>query len=1073
MQTQIESQQTAELRQAFIRHLPKRVGVVQRRIRRLCREGWDINALTLLYEEIQGLAGTSGRYGVVQASDLLFSLEVYLSSFVDRTLVPNDQQTAEIERMVGALDPIGDGTGGAALGALLDVPEVAAANSVISVDQIYPRAVFAPERYWERWPRVDRAASIAPVSTVEVSAELDLDAHAAQDQIAGPAPFGRDFDPTMEVGEVIVLESPATSDTDTPTVEVQGTANEREIVFQTLELEAPEPVAPIPVEAVDIEFDEQPAYVLPLDEERAPIRPRIEIELIAAVEPAPAVEVPASYASAPAIAPAPVAIAVAAPAQVPVPAPIVAEVLAAAPSRPATVESVTFAPSAAAPIAQPPPARSVQDAPVVRAVETPARAPLAPPTPRAAPKKAEPKRIYFLKARSPFSDRLEKKLKATDCELEIFDDPDDVAQMLAALLPDLIVVDPEYFDHLASIGAMLKNVRSKSTQRVAMMVFSPKNDFRSRLDAMRLGADAFSHVSVEMDDVLSRIQELLEQEKPDPYRILIIEDDRSQAIFAESILRKAGMQAQMVTDALAALDILDQFKPDMILMDLYMPGCDGMELTTIIREREDFINIPIVFLSGEQDTDKHFDAIQAGGDDFLNKPIRPKHLISAVTNRVRRARLLSRRKVTQHKQDQVSGLFDRPYLVDKLAEALAVDEREALRGGIAFLELENPYQLREKIGLSGFEALLNQVGALIANEAGASVIAARYGDYHFVVMARDSEVSELAALCERMRARVGKHVFEVEDRSIAISLAAGICAFDARLADAAVMINAAERACSQARHSSAGKVVVYQPKPIERAPLDDLEIAKAIRDSLRENTLQLLYQPIVSLQGQHEPQYQVLLRIQTATGQIVPAARAIPIAEKEGLVNDLDKWVVSRALSVLDEHSKRGLSVRLFVNQSGATLKDPQRPAWLRQLLLTRRVSPQGLVLEIKLPDVMLNLRPAVGFGLALKQLGVKLCLGGFDGSQLSFQLLSHLPVDFLKVADRFIGVKAQTPTLEAELKQLVQLGHKLSKRVIVPQIEDAQSASKLWTVGVDYVQGNFVQQPVGELGFDFQRATF
>ena len=123
---------------------------------------------------------------------------------------------------------------------------------------------------------------------------------------------------------------------------------------------------------------------------------------------------------------------------------------------------------------------------------------------------------------------------------------------------------------------------------------------------MRAGADAFVALPAPIDEVTTRIAELLAADNADPYRILIVEDDRSQAIFAESILRKAGMTTRMVTDPLAALDQLDAFQPELILMDLYMPTCDGMELTAIIREREAFVSTPIVFLSGEHNRGKAF-----------------------------------------------------------------------------------------------------------------------------------------------------------------------------------------------------------------------------------------------------------------------------------------------------------------------------------------------------------------------------------------------------------------------------------------------------------------------------------
>src|SRR6201999_1995064 len=167
--------------------------------------------------------------------------------------------------------------------------------------------------------------------------------------------------------------------------------------------------------------------------------------------------------------------------------------------------------------------------------------------------------------------------------------------------------------------------------------------------------------------------ELIETERTNPFRIMIVEDDRSQTLFAESILRKAGMETLAITEGLSALDELDRFRPELILMDLYMPDVDGMELTALIREREAFISTPIVFLSGEHDADKHFEALNAGGDDFLSKPIRPKHLISAVTNRVRRARSMGRRAMTQNPRDPVTGLYDRAFVLDRLNAKLAAE----------------------------------------------------------------------------------------------------------------------------------------------------------------------------------------------------------------------------------------------------------------------------------------------------------------------------------------------------------------------------------------------------------------
>ena len=94
----------------------------------------------------------------------------------------------------------------------------------------------------------------------------------------------------------------------------------------------------------------------------------------------------------------------------------------------------------------------------------------------------------------------------------------------------------------------------------------------------------------------------------------------------------------VVLEAMDVLPSMIQFNPDLVLMDLNMPGANGIELTALIREQDEFMHTPIVFLSGESSDDLQFDAIESGGDDFLSKPIRPRHLISAVQTRVRRSR---------------------------------------------------------------------------------------------------------------------------------------------------------------------------------------------------------------------------------------------------------------------------------------------------------------------------------------------------------------------------------------------------------------------------------------------------
>ncbi|MGE5167342.1 MAG: response regulator, partial [Deltaproteobacteria bacterium] len=573
MHKQDDTQQAAELRLAFVRHLPKRLETLRKRGLRLCTQGWDINALSILFRELQTLAGACGRYGLLDVGERLFAMENFLAPFVQNVTIPDVAQTEAFTMQLAGLDLL------------------------IAQHE---------ERHIE--PAVTQAAQLTVAPARAGSYPL---------QVTPPPEYWKRFGP-------------------------------------------------------------------------APARP--------------------------------------APASTPKPAP----------------------PHAAVPAQKPP-------APAIPTTTATVAAPIA-----AAPTTAEQRKVFHLSDGNPLACEIDQKIEAAGYELTLLDRVDELKEVLAAFAPHLVVVDAPFQDALESVGDMVKAARTRLGRRLALLAFSDSAELPVRLRAMRAGADSFIPLPAQSGDVMGRIAELLDAETSDPFRVLIVEDDRSQAMFAESILRKAGMHTLAATDPLAALDQLDEFKPELILMDLYMPNCSGMELTAIIREREAFINTPIVFLSGEHDEEKHFEALNAGGDDFLSKPIRPKHLISAVTNRVRRSRTLGRRAQASNPRDPVTGLYQRAHVLDRLNAMLAGDDAD---GGLIYIELDGTGRIRERIGLTSFEALFNQIGAFLAAHIGANDLAARYGDTSFVLLCQ-GDADALSRLAGNLRDRTAREVFEHEGKSL-------------------------------------------------------------------------------------------------------------------------------------------------------------------------------------------------------------------------------------------------------------------------------------------------------------------
>ena len=885
MYAQDDTQQRTELRLAFLRHLPRRIEMVARRTARFCRDGWDINGLSLLLQDVQRLAGAAGRYGELETSSQLQALEAALSASAASGSLPDAQQSERLLALAAALAP---------LEASAPMPAEAPTGSP-TIDAAAPRFEVAPAQYWLRW-----TGDAAP----------------------------------------------------------------------------PQPVQAAP---------QQPAAAAP--------------------------------------------------------------------------ESATTASAAA-------PSRGPVNTPVVRRATPPAE-----PAPVAA-LAAEPARmfrIYHLTDADGLALEVDQRLEALGMELELLETADELKEVLAALAPDLVLIGTGYSEQLEDIGAVLRATRERTGSRLPLLALAEADSVPVRLSARRAGADALL-VQPSAEDVVARVRELLDPDREEAFRVLVVEDDRSQGLFAESILRNAGMDPMVVDDAFQVLDALQRFQPDLVLMDLYMPGCDGTELTALIREREEFLHTPIVFLSGESDQDKHFAALDAGGDDFLAKPIRPKYLISAVNNRIRRARALHRRSARKDPRDPASGLYDRAHLLDRINEALGAEEARSAAGGVLYVEVDGAAQLRERLGLSTAEQVFADVGTVLQAAAGErDAMVTRLGEGGFLVLCPGCDDAALDALASAIRVAIAGHAFTAGTRALRLRPSIGVCAFRHGFADAAALLNAVERSTREARAREDG---IQRFEPPRRAEQErETQLVALLRDAVEGDAFELLYQPIVAVQGGEQAQYQALVRLRDDAGRLHSAGEIVPLAERADLIVDMDRWVLTQAMRVIEQRQAEHRPVRLFVSQSPVTLATRDHAEWLAAQVEARKLPNGTLIVELRADELSAQRDLVAAFCSALVPHGVQFCLSHFEHGREQEALLGQLPVDFVKLAPRYLRA-ADTQQVRDELRTVVDAAHARGAEVIAQRVEDARAAASLWMSGIDFLQGNLVQQAARALEFDFGSAV-
>ena len=544
-----------------------------------------------------------------------------------------------------------------------------------------------------------------------------------------------------------------------------------------------------------------------------------------------------------------------------------------------------------------------------------------------------------------------------------------------------------------------------------------------------------------------------------PYRVLIIEDNRSQALFAQSVLHGAGMQAFVQMDVDGVQQAITEHRPDLILMDLHMPGIDGMRLTAMIRQHPQQQLLPIVFLTGEADPDRQFEVLDCGADDVLVKPIRPRHLVAAVANRIRRNRMqpAGRSEPGPLLNNPETGLPTRHNVMQQLQAALAA----SASGGLLFIEIASALGLRERYGYASFERLMVQAAQRLFGGLKPYQLA-RLNDNSFLLLARDLDETKVEELAQFTRTILSAQPFSArEEESVFLRCAVGHARLSQGFADADNALEAVERTTLQARLSHTGSAA-YVPE-------DEAQNKEHL--ALLDGQLELAYQPIVAVAGSDTAQYQLLLRLRQSNGTLLSAGQVIPAAEAAGRIADLDQQVVEHALGLLHLYQFATPPMRLFVSQSLRTLTRGAYADWLLKALQDRQVAGNGLVIDVRLSDALVHVVGLQQFCARLMPAGVQFCLSQFEPGDEANALLTQLPLSYVRMAARYAGSHT-SQKLRDELRTTIDLAHRANVQIIGQQIEDPQAAAAMWMGGVDFIQGNVVQHAGAELNFDFQNAV-
>jgi EAL domain-containing protein (putative c-di-GMP-specific phosphodiesterase class I) len=248
-------------------------------------------------------------------------------------------------------------------------------------------------------------------------------------------------------------------------------------------------------------------------------------------------------------------------------------------------------------------------------------------------------------------------------------------------------------------------------------------------------------------------------------------------------------------------------------------------------------------------------------------------------------------------------------------------------------------------------------------------------------------------------------------------------------------------------------------------------LVDGMRAALRDGGFELAFQPVVSVAGGNDAQFQALLRMRAADGSLKPASALVPAAEAAGLIPDIDRWVLAQAIERLHHRHGAQRPLRLFVTQSPRSLADGRHADWVVQQLTDQPLADGSLVIDLRLDDALVHPDLMRQFCETLRPAGVQFCLSQFRHGGEAETLLQQLPLRYLRLSPRYAGARADHALADG-LHAVIEQAHRLGLLVIGPQVEEPQGAATLWMSGIDLIQGNLVQQADGHLDFDFAQTV-
>ncbi len=426
-----------------------------------------------------------------------------------------------------------------------------------------------------------------------------------------------------------------------------------------------------------------------------------------------------------------------------------------------------------------------------------------------------------------------------------------------------------------------------------------------------------------------------------------------------------------------------------------------------------------------------------------------------------------RTKELQHLavHDTITGLYNRYEFEKRLSFALKYSSTASSQSIMCYVDLDQFKIVNDTSGHVAGDELLKQVSMILQKRVGPKDIVARLGGDEFGILFVGNTLEEAQKKAKDILRAIKEYRFVWEGKIFVVGASMGMVPIVRECCSLIDVISAADAACYQAKEEGRNciHVATRDDKKLQQRR-GEMQWLTKLTTALEEDKFILFIQPIISLEDEGESlsHYEVLLRFKDENGKIVPPMAFIPAAERYGMMQRIDRWVIENVFKEyirLKEHTDK--AYRFSINLSGISLNDKGLGSFIEGLFERYNIAHKSICFEVTETAAVANLSVALKFIKRMRSLGCKFSLDDFGSGLSSFSYLQNIPVDYLKIDGALVNDIDTNKINRAMVKSINEVSHIMGMKTICEFVENKEVEERLKELNVDYAQGYYYAKPV------------